>query len=102
MHAKTRPATFQKNLHPTHHKLPSESSSSEPVEDSLSAASLAAATASTAGIEAASDGVEIGAGFWYARLLTSTNACIFSSALPNSMRIWSAFSLDSLLVNEQK
>ncbi len=62
MHAKTRPATFQKNLHPTHHKLPSESSSSEPVQDSLSAASLAAATASTAVIEAASDGVEIGAG----------------------------------------
>jgi hypothetical protein len=78
------PATFKK-IHPTHHKLPTESC--EPVQDFSLAASLTAASVSTAVSEAASDHVEVVAGVWYARLLASANAHIFSSAPPNSKRI---------------
>jgi hypothetical protein len=66
------------------------------VQDSSSAASLTAASAPTAAVEAAPGNVEVATDVWYARLLTSANALIFSSAPPNSMRIWRAFSLDSL------
>jgi hypothetical protein len=86
-----RPATFKKNLHPNPYKLPSESSSSDPVQDASSLASAVTSSDVAAEFSAAfvpaPDAIEAVAVVNCAIALTSAKASSFSAGEPYSIRI---------------